>query len=65
MRRGNQHSTTSAAGYGLCCLDGAARASKTVFTATYNVSTDGKTMTVNGKNAKGETIKQIWQKQGS
>jgi hypothetical protein len=38
---------------------------KTVFTATYNVSGDGKTMTVNGKNAKGEPIRQVWQKQGS
>jgi hypothetical protein len=38
---------------------------KTVFTGTYTVSEDGKMMTVDGKNAKGEPIKQIWEKQSS
>jgi hypothetical protein len=37
---------------------------KTVFTATYTVSADGKTMTMDGKNAKGEPVKEIWEKQG-
>ncbi len=38
---------------------------KTVYTGTYTVSDDGKTMTVVGKNAKGETSRQVWQRQGS
>ena len=38
---------------------------KTVYTGTYTVSDDGKTMTVVGKNAKGETSKQVWERQGS
>jgi hypothetical protein len=38
---------------------------KTVFTGTYSVSEDGKRMTVDGTNAKGEPVKQIWDKQGS
>jgi hypothetical protein len=38
---------------------------KTISTATYTVSEDGKTMTVDGKNAKGEPIKQVLEKQGS
>jgi hypothetical protein len=38
---------------------------KTVYTGTYTVSEDGKTMTVVGKNAKGETSKQVWERQGS
>ena len=38
---------------------------KTVYTATYTVSDDGKTMTVVGKNAKGETSKQVWERQGN
>jgi hypothetical protein len=38
---------------------------KTVFTGTYTVSDDGKTMTVDGKNAKGESIKEVWERQGS
>jgi hypothetical protein len=38
---------------------------KTIFTGTYTVSADGKTMTMDGKNAKGEPVKEIWQKQGS
>lgn len=37
---------------------------KTVFTGTYTVSEDGKTMTVEGKNAKGEPTKEVWEKQG-
>lgn len=37
---------------------------KTMFTGTYTVSPDGKTMTVEGKNAKGEATKQVWEKQG-
>ena len=37
---------------------------KTVFTGTYTVSPDGKTMTVEGKNAKGEATKEVWEKQG-
>lgn len=37
---------------------------KTIFTGTYTVSPDGKTMTVEGKNAKGEATKQVWEKQG-
>jgi hypothetical protein len=35
---------------------------KILYTATYTVSEDGKTMTVEGKNAKGETIKEVWDK---
>jgi hypothetical protein len=35
---------------------------KTLYTATYTVSEDGKTMTVAGKNAKGETIREVWDK---
>ncbi len=38
---------------------------KTVFTGTYTVSADGKTMTMEGKNENGEPVKEIWQKQGS
>jgi hypothetical protein len=38
---------------------------KTVYTGTYTVSEDGKTMTVVGKNAKGESSKQVWERQGS
>jgi hypothetical protein len=38
---------------------------KTVYTGTYTVSDDGKTMTVVGKNAKGETSTQVWERQGS
>jgi hypothetical protein len=38
---------------------------KTVYTGTYTVSDDGKTMTVVGKNAKGETSRQVWERQGS
>ena len=38
---------------------------KTVFTGTYTVSADGKTMTVEGKNAKGETTNAVWERQGS
>jgi hypothetical protein len=38
---------------------------KTVYTGTYTVSEDGKAMTVVGKNAKGETSKQVWERQGS
>ena len=38
---------------------------KTVFTGTYTVSDDGKTMIVEGKNAKGETTKAVWERQGS
>ncbi len=38
---------------------------KTIFTGTYTVSADGKTMTMEGKNAKGEPVKELWQKQGS
>lgn len=37
---------------------------KTVFTGTYTVSPDGKTMTVDGKNARGEQTKVVWEKQG-
>ncbi|MDT8070093.1 MAG: hypothetical protein ROO76_18155 [Terriglobia bacterium] len=37
---------------------------KTIFSGTYTVSPDGKTMTVEGKNAKGEATKQVWEKQG-
>ncbi len=37
---------------------------KSIFTGTYTVSPDGKTMTVEGKNAKGEATKQVWEKQG-
>ncbi len=37
---------------------------KTIFTGTYTISADGKTMTMEGKNAKGEPVKEIWQKQG-
>lgn len=37
---------------------------KTVFTGTYTVSPDGKTMTVEGKNSKGEPTKEVWEKQG-
>ncbi len=35
---------------------------KTLYTATYTVSEDGKTMTVEGKNSKGEMIKEAWDK---
>lgn len=38
---------------------------KTVYTGTYTVSDDGKTMTVAGKNAKGEVSRQVWERQGS
>jgi hypothetical protein len=38
---------------------------KTVYTGTYTVSDDGKTMTVTGKNANGETTTQVWERQGS
>jgi hypothetical protein len=37
---------------------------KLVFTGTYSVSEDGKTMTVDGKNAKGEPMKEVWEKKG-
>ncbi|MGH9521387.1 MAG: hypothetical protein ACRD3E_02510 [Terriglobales bacterium] len=37
---------------------------KTLFTGTYTVSKNGKTMTVEGKDAKGEPTKQVWEKQG-
>jgi hypothetical protein len=35
---------------------------KTIFTGTYTVAPDGKTMTVEGKNAKGEATKSVWEK---
>lgn len=39
---------------------------KTVYTGTYTVSDDGRTMSVVGKNAKGEPVKQVWERrQGS
>ena len=38
---------------------------KTVYTGTYTVSDDGRTMAVVGKNAKGETSRQVWERQGS
>lgn len=38
---------------------------QTIFTGTYTVSDDGKSMTFQGKNAKGETIKEVWERQGS
>jgi len=38
---------------------------KTVFTGTYTVSDDAKTMTVEGKNAKGESLREVWDRQGS
>lgn len=37
---------------------------KITFTGTYTVSADGKTMTVVGRNAKGEMAKSVWEKQG-
>jgi hypothetical protein len=36
---------------------------KIVFTGTYIVAPDGKTLTVEGKNAKGEAMKSVWEKQ--
>jgi len=36
---------------------------KTVFTVTYAVSEDGKTLTVDGKTDKGESVKEVWEKQ--
>jgi hypothetical protein len=37
---------------------------KTIFSGIYTVSPDGKTMTVEGKNARGEATKSVWEKQG-
>jgi hypothetical protein len=37
---------------------------KTVFTGTYTVAADGKRMTVEGRNARGEMTKAVWEKQG-
>ena len=37
---------------------------KVVYTGTYTVSKDGKTMTVKGKNDKGESTTETWDKQG-
>jgi hypothetical protein len=36
---------------------------KTVFTGTYTVAPNGKTMTVEGKNARGQPMKSVWEKQ--
>lgn len=38
---------------------------KTVYTGTYTVSDDGKTMRAVGRNAKGETVTQVWERQGN